>query len=210
MVGEKREISKQTFIKKRMKTLYATMKNRIEFAHSTQIVAIQKQNAQFRQFSISYNKARNEYQITNSFGNGCAFILGNTYISRYIDVKFYDIKYQFLLNDEKHLPYFLYDLLEQFENIERDYLNFIEELDRLEETADVIRNWVNENFQTTNYDFKLTESENKMLLSVSLRGRVLSIPIYYKRYKQILPHIMTSLNVYENSIATTKIKVLIT
>jgi len=204
---EKRETSKQTFVKKRMETLYATMKNRMEFSHSTQIVALKEQNAHFGQFFIFYKNS--EYQITNLLGNGCSFVLGNTYISRYIDVKIYDVKYRFLLNDERHLPFFLYDLLEQFENIERDYLNLIEEYRKLEETANIIRNWVNENFQTANYDFKLTDSENKMLLSVSFRGRVLSVPIYYKRHKQILPQIETTLNAYKKIIETTKIKVLI-
>jgi hypothetical protein len=207
LLKEKRETSKLTFVKKRMETLYTTMKNRMEFAHSTQIVALKKQNTNFGQFSISYNNS--EYQITNLRENGCSFVLGKTYISMYINVKIYDVKYQFLLNDERHLPYFLYDLLDKFENIEQDYLKLIEELDKLEETASIIRNWVNDNLQTTDYKFKLTESENKILLSISLRGRVLSVPIYYKRYKQILPQIKTTLNEYEKIIATTKIKVLI-
>jgi hypothetical protein len=209
LLTEKREANKRIFVKKRMETLYATMRNRMALTHSTQIVALKNQNAQFEQFRISYHKALNEYQITNSLGNGCSFVLGKTYISMYINVRFYDVKYQFLLNDERHLPYFLYDLLDQFENIERDYLKLMEEFNKLEEIANSIRNWVNEHFLNTNYNFRLTENENKILLSISLHGRVLSIPIYYRRYKQILPHIMTTLKLYENIIATTKIKVLI-
>jgi hypothetical protein len=111
---------------------------------------------------------------------------------------------------EKHLPYLLYHLLEQFENIEKDYLKLISEYDKLQETANIIRNWADKNLPNTDYNFKFTETENKLLLSVSLHGRVLSIPIYYKKYKQILPQIMETITAYENIIKTTKIKVLIT
>ena len=209
LLAEKREADKQTFIKERIGSLYATMINRMTFAHLSQIVTLKEQSAQFGQFSISYDEAHSEYQIANVSGNGCSFVLGNTYISMYIDVKLYDVEYRFLLKDERHLPYFLYDLLEHLENIERDYLKLIEEFNKLEEAASIIRSWINEHFLQTDYNFKLTENGNKMLLSISLRERVLSIPIYYKRYKQILPHIMTALKSYENIIATTKITVLV-
>ena len=209
LLSEKREKSKQNFLKKELEELYTIMKNRTMFDNSTEIIALNNINSHFRQFAIFYDKTKTEYCIENQCGNGCSFILGTTYMSRFIDVKLYDIKHQFLLKEDIDVPYFLYHLLVHFDSIEKDYLQLVEYFDKLEKTATIIRKWVSENFSNTNYNFKLLESENKMLLSISFRGSVLSIPIYYKRYKQILPYIFPTLKMYENIIVTTKIKVLI-
>jgi hypothetical protein len=112
LILERRERDKKAFVKKRMEPLYAILKNRMKDStiatHSTQIVSLQSKNAQFGQFYISYDEKLSEYRITNSFGNWCAFTLGKTYISKYIDIKLYDVAHQFLLDDERHLPFFVW------------------------------------------------------------------------------------------------------
>ena len=174
------------------------------------IFVLSHQNSQFKQFAISYDKAKIEYHITNPSGNGCSFVLGVTYMSMYIDVKLYDIKCQFLLKSDRDVPCFLYHLLIQFEDIEKDYLQLIERFVKLEESATIIRKWIEKHFRNSNYDYHLTEAENKILLSVPLRNKVqLSIPIYYKKYKQILPHVITTLKMYESVVTESKIKVFI-
>ncbi|MDR2584627.1 MAG: hypothetical protein LBC84_00145, partial [Prevotellaceae bacterium] len=106
------------------------------------MLALNFQNSKFKQFAISYDKARSEYHIANQSGNGCSFVLGITFISAYIDVKLYDAKDQFPLKTETDLPFFLYCFLEQLEDLERDYLQMVERFDKLEETAGIIRQWI--------------------------------------------------------------------
>jgi hypothetical protein len=179
-------------------------------AHSAEMVVLNHQNSQFKDFTIFYDKAKTEYHITNKFGNGCSFVLGTTFISMYMDVKLYDTKYRYLLKSETDMPLFLYCLLEQFENIERDYLQLMDSFDKLELSASIIREWIEEHFGNSNYDYSFTETENKIVLSIPLRNKVqLSIPIYYRQYKQILPHIIATLKAYENVVATSKIKVFV-
>ena len=209
-LNESREVTKRSFIKKKLDALYAMLDN----SHSANPVALNLQNPHFKQFTIFYDKEKSEYHITNPSGNGCSFTLGTTcmtIISMFIDIKLYDIKHQYLLKTETDMPLFLYCLLEQFENIEQDYLQLMEGFDKLEESANIIRKWIEAHFRDSNYDYHLTETENKILLSVPLRGSVqLSIPIYYKRYQQILPQIMATIKAYENVVVSSKIKVLIT
>jgi len=203
---EKREAEKRTFIKKRLQALYATMK----IGNSTEMLVLNFQNFHFKQFAISYDKARGEYQIANPSGNGCSFVLGTTYISSYINVSLYDVEDQFPVKTERDLPFFLYCLLEQFENIEKQYLQMLERYKKLEESANNIRNCIDERFLNSNYDYRLTETDTKIMLSIVFRNSVqLSIPVYYAKYKQILPHIMATVKAYEDLIASSKIKVFI-
>jgi hypothetical protein len=48
----------------------------------------------FSQFAVSYDKANSVYYISNHLGNGRQFILGNTYVSKFVDVIFGDSKIQ--------------------------------------------------------------------------------------------------------------------
>ena len=114
------------------------------------------------------------------------------------------------MKTERDLPLFLYCLLKQFENIEKDYLQMLELYDKLEESANIIRKWIDDRFLNSNYDYCLTETDTKIMLSIIFRNSVqLSIPINYAKYKQILPHIMVTVKAYEDLIASTKIKVFI-
>jgi len=203
---EAQEANKRTFIKKRLEALYEIMRT----DNSTELIVFHYQNSYFKQFSIFYDKAKTEYHITNLSGNGCSFVLGTTYMSMYIDVKLYDINYRYKLKSEAEVPFFLYRLLEEFGNIERDYLQLIERFNQLQEAVNIIRKRIAEYFLNSSYRYYLTETEDKILLTVPLRNSVqLSIPVYYSKYKQILPHIMTTLKAYEDVVAASKIKVFI-
>ena len=209
LLSEKKELSKRSFLKKRMEAIYMAVKSRLEADNPLKALTLKNQNTQFRQFTIHYNQRLSEYQIINHNGNGCLFFLGITYMSRYINVNLYDVKYHFLLPNEIYMPYFLYDLLEQFENIEKGFLQMIDIFDEMEKSANIIRQCVDEYFSGGTYDYYVTETENRIILSVVLHGRILSIPIYYSKYKKILPHISSAIKDYENLINSTKIKVLI-
>jgi len=203
---ERREAEKQTFIKKRLKTLYATIKS----GNPTEMFVLNFQNARFKQFAISYDKARSEYNIANQSGNGCSFVLGTTFISAYIDVKLYDVKEQFPIKSETDLPFFLYCFMDQFEDMERDYLQMNERFDKLEATANVIRQQIVEIFHSSAYEYHLEETDNKILLSVPLCNRVhLSIPVYYRQYRQILPHVIETVKAYEKVVTGSKIRVFV-
>lgn len=208
---EWREAQKSSFLKKRLEALFIRMKNRSTPGNSTNTVVLSGTGSKFGQFAITYDKARSEYHIANIHGNGCSFMLGKTYMSSYIDVKLYGNKCRYLLKNETDLPCFLYDLLEQFESLEDDYLKLIENIDMLEEAAGNIRKWIDGHFPNSGYGYHLLETENKILLSIPFRGRVqLSIPIYYRKYRKILPHVMDTVKAYEKIIKSSKIKVLIT
>ena len=205
-INEKREANKRTFIKKKLTSWYHMMKA----GNSSEIVVLNCQNSHFRQFTISYDKAGSEYRITNPSGNGCSFVLGTTYISSYVNVNLYDTQCQFLLKTEKDLPFFLYRLLEQFEHLESNYLQMMERFDKLEKSAGIIRQWIEQHFGNSIYDYHLTETDHQILLSIAVHNHVqLSVPVYYAKYKQILPHIMATVQAYEDIIASTKIKVFI-
>ena len=203
---EVQETTTRTFIKKRLEALYATMKT----GNSTELVLFHHQNFHFKQFSVFYDKAKTEYHITNPSGNGCSFVLGTTYMSIYIDVKLYELNYRYKLKSETEVPFFLYRLLEEFESIEKDYLQLNERFTQLKETANIIKKSIEELFLNSGYNYNLTETENKMLLVVPVRtGVQLSIPVYYSKYKQIVPHIMPTVKAYANVIMSSKIKVFI-
>ena len=203
---EAQKSNQRTFIKKRLEALHTIMKN----GNSTKIIALNYQNPHFKQFSIYYDKAKTEYHITNLLGNGCSFVLGTTYMSIYIDVKLYDLNYRYKLKSETEVPFFLYRLLEEFENIEREYLQLIERFNRLKETANIIRKRIEEHFLGSGYSYNLTETDNKILLVIPLRNGVqLSIPVYYSKYEQILPYIITTVKAYEDVVSSSKIKVFI-
>jgi len=209
LLKEKRELSKRSFIKRKLEAIYVAVRIRLSTNNPLKALALKNQNTQFGQFTINYDSKLGEYQITNNNGNGCLFFLGITYMSRFVDVKIFDVKYHFLLPNENCMPYFLYDLLEQFEDIEKGFLQLIDNFGEMEKSANIIRQCVDECFSSSTYDYYVTETENRIILSVVLRGRILSIPIYYSTYKKILPHISSAIKDYENLINSTKIKVLI-
>ena len=203
---EAQETHKRTFIKKRLDALYALMKT----GNSTEMVVFHHQQFRFKQFTVLYDEVKTEYHITNPMGNGCSFVLGTTYMSIYIDVKLYEINYRYKLKTETEVPFFLYNLLEQFEIIERDFLQLLEHFNQLREAANNIQKWIEKLFHNSGYGYSLTENENKILLYVPLHNRVqLTIPIYYSTYKQTVPHIMSSIKAFDDVVSSSKIKVFI-
>ena len=204
-----RETGKRHFVTEKLEAVYAAMQNSISKERSTTLTVFSNLNSHFKQFTVIYDKATAEYHIANSYGNGCSFVLATTYISQYIDVKLYDTQVRYLLKTETHLPYFVYELLEQFDNIEREYLQKTEQLDRLDAASRAIRQWIDDKFSVCGYRYTVTETENHILLSVKIRSVKLSIPVYYRKYEQILEQLIETVKAYENLIAATKIKVYI-
>jgi hypothetical protein len=86
----------------------------------------------------------------------------------------------------------------------------INQLEKLEYAAKEIRENIANLFENNKYNYRLTETENKMILSIPLPKKVqLDIPVYYNKYESIIPQIMPTIQLYENVVRTAKIKVLI-
>jgi hypothetical protein len=114
------------------------------------------------------------------------------------------------LEDEKYLPLFIYCLLEQFGAIEQEYLQLIKSFDRLEHAAKEIRKNIARLFENNKYNYQLTETENKIILSIPLPKRIqLDISVYYNKYESIIPQIIPTIQMYENVFCASKIKVLV-
>ena len=208
---EKREKQKRNFVKSKMDTLSVMAKYSNASDRSTKLTVFQNLNAHFRAFTVFYNKARSEYTITNPNGNGCSFMLGQTYMSKYVDIFLFDLKYRYLLGNENNMPFFVYRLLEKFTEVEREYLQLIERLNKLEENANKIRKDISDLFQNSNYTYSLTETENKYILSVPVsKGIQLDIPVYYSKYEKTIPQIMSAVQMFEKTIGEVKIRVLVT
>jgi hypothetical protein len=202
---EKKEKQKRIFLKTK---LDAIIKDHNLQDNSSEMV--KDLNTHFSQFTVFQNKQTSEITVANSHGNGCSFILGITYISKYIDIQIFDLKYRYQLENGSHLPFLVYHLLEQFTSIETEYLQLAEFYKELENRANKIRKRIVDLFQVGNYNFYLTETENKIMLSVPVcKGLQLDIPIYYSKYEQIIPQIMLTIQKYEKMIAETKIKMLV-
>jgi hypothetical protein len=76
---EKKERQIKSFIKARMDELYSTTKRQ----SIGKLPIFKYLNVHFSQFTASYDKESSEYCILNHLGNGCRFILGKTYVSKY-------------------------------------------------------------------------------------------------------------------------------
>jgi hypothetical protein len=79
----KKEKQIKAFFKTKMDKLYLMIKNQ----STSKPLLLEDLNTHFSQFVISYDKATSVYCLSNHLGNGCQFVLGTTYVSKYVDPK---------------------------------------------------------------------------------------------------------------------------
>jgi hypothetical protein len=60
------------------------------------------------------------------------------------------------------------------------------------------------------YAYYLTEEKNKTILSIQItKSFQLDIPLYHKRFQQMMPHLLETIQLYAETIKKQKMKVLI-
>jgi hypothetical protein len=215
-----KEQKQRNFLLKKIKELISTerKKNRTEQEQFTDLssfyLKLVNNNINNTEFTIKPLK-KDLFEIINKNDNG--FILV-TYFSNSCKRKSLRIRVngisvnEYLESDYDWL--IIEPFLEHFSEFEKEFTEFSAQLDKDDKITDIsqksIETWIKALFQESPYAYCLSSSENKMTLSVKMKsGMQLDIPIYYKKFQQIMQQIMPTIVEYENFIEKNNVKVLI-
>jgi hypothetical protein len=109
---------------------------------------------------------------------------------------------------------FLSNVMLQFENIKAEYLYFSENIEKLDKLAGLaqksVRVWSPKILENSGYFYYIDESDDKSTLHIKLKRKLqLDIPIYYEKFRTIIPDLLTTIQQYENVVNSNNVKVLI-
>jgi hypothetical protein len=163
------------------------------------------------------NTYEETYRITNASKNGCylCFLLDETKgakpkfmtFSTYIN----GISNEFAIRDGSAV----YNFLSCLEKIEKELLVFAAEVEKGEKirniAADSVQTWVETLLNGTAYSYYTEETnEHKTTLYIKLKNKMhLNIPIYYKSFQKTIPILLETIQLYEKTVQSGKLKVLI-
>ena len=117
-------------------------------------------------------------------------------------------------------PWFMYLMAYEVENIEKSFWEYkpkYEEEMKIKEKEEKIKEisknsietWLTATLKDKGYTYYISKGENKIILSVRMKnGTQLDIPVYYKRFRKIMPVIIETIEKYEQLIDNTSVKVL--
>ena len=117
-------------------------------------------------------------------------------------------------------PWFMYLIAYEVENIEKSFWEYkpkyeeeMKKKEKEEKIKEISKNsieiWLTAALKDKDYSYYISKGENKVMLSVRMKnGTQLDIPVYYKRFRKIMPDIIETIEKYEQLIDNTSIKVL--
>ena len=106
------------------------------------------------------------------------------------------------------------DLKKQKENLQKQAEDLSDEQIKHEKVIKISQNsintWIKMVMQNQQYSYYVSESENRITLSIKLKNNLqLDIPIYYSSFQKIIPVLLESIQQFENTANNSKIEVLI-
>ena len=114
---------------------------------------------------------------------------------------------------ENYYMCFLYILAYEAENIEKSFYEYKARFVKDEKIKEISKNSIEEWLKVIlkeKYSYSIFQEENKVMLSVRMKkGIQLDIPIYYKRFREIIPNLIETIEKYDQLIENTSVKVLI-
>ena len=110
--------------------------------------------------------------------------------------------------------YFLYILAYEIGNIEKSFYAYSANFEKEEKIKEISKNsievWLAATLKDRNYTYYISKEENKAMLSIRMKnGTQLDIPVYYKKFRKIMPNLIETIEKYEQMIDNTSVKVLI-
>jgi hypothetical protein len=168
---------------------------------------------------VGYN---NKYRITDTSGEYWIDIYfyhidsQNTDYSIMITfiVHIFDIIYPYCNSSNYDAYDFISRVMLQLEKIKTEYLLFSQNIDKLDKLNGLARKtmrvWLPKILENSGYFYYIDESDDKSTLHIKLRRKLqLDIPIYYEKFRTIIPDLLTIIRQYENVINSNNVKVLI-
>jgi hypothetical protein len=173
-------------------------------------------NIDNNEFTIT-SFTQDKFEVLNKNKNG--FIVetersyGSTWRRKSLSIRIQGISGSKSLDSEYDLL-IIEPFLEHFSEFEKEFSEFSAQLDKDDKITDIshksIETWIKALFQENPYPYYMKASENKITLSVKMKnGTQLDIPVYYKKFQQIMQQIMPTILEYENLIEKRNMKVLI-
>jgi hypothetical protein len=214
-----KESKKESFLRKRIEELAAVANtDKIAIPEKNKAMAtmlLQLAEGNFEGVPVEYRDK--EYTIKSVDGSICN--VPSTYFPDYYNRNFvlivmYKNKCKYAIKAYEDVPYVVSAIVKNFTLLEKEYLQFSDELDKSDKITDVsinsIKTWLKELLRDSGYTYYTEESDNKIILSVKMKnGTQLNVPIYNKRFQKIMPELMNVIKEYEKLIDEKGVKVLI-
>jgi hypothetical protein len=111
-------------------------------------------------------------------------------------------------------PQLVYLLFEKAVQIEVEFNKLKAEVEKQEKIVQLsrssVKTWLKTVMKDSGYQYYMTNDDNKITLSIRMKhGVQLDIPLYFRRFQKQMPDLLQTIKQYENMIANSKNKVLI-
>jgi hypothetical protein len=163
--------------------------------------------------TVSKEKSQQyQYKIVNAANNGCELIFeGGRHARLHIYFRIQDVSVTWRFIESSRCDFILY-FLEQLPSIEKEFIEFAQNVDKQVKIADISKNsiitWLKTLCKDIHQPYDSTVDEHKVTLSVKMKySTQLDIPIYYKNFQKIMPEILNTIQQYEEVLNKTKIKI---
>jgi hypothetical protein len=164
-------------------------------------------------FTTKKRPWRTGCQILNASSNGCGLYPASGRTKRvviYLSIDGYSSSSYYL--DRK--PDALYDVLKQLPDIEKEFFVLKAEWEKRDKIAELSKNsilaWLKTTMQGSGYAYAVKVFPHRVDLLVKMKNRSqLVIPIYYKSFQNVMPHLLDTIRQYEQLLNAAPVKVLI-
>ncbi|MDR3285824.1 MAG: hypothetical protein LBT27_00085 [Prevotellaceae bacterium] len=151
---------------------------------------LQLADGNFEGLPVEYRDT--EYAIKSVDGNICnvsSTYFPDHYNRNFVTILMYKNKCKYAIKAYEDVPYVVSAIVKNFALLEKEYLQFSDELDKLDKIMDVSTNsikiWLKELLKDSGYTYYTEESDNKIILSVKMKnGTQLNVPIYNNRFQK--------------------------
>jgi hypothetical protein len=111
-------------------------------------------------------------------------------------------------------PQLVYLLFEKAAQIETEFYKLKADVEKQEKIVQLsrssVKTWLKTVMKGSGYQYYMTNDDNKITLSIRMNhGVQLDIPLYFRRFQKQMPDLLQTIKQYENLIANSKNKVLI-
>ena len=108
----------------------------------------------------------------------------------------------------------LYRCIDEIDDIATEFRQLRSNLEKQEKIDNIAKNsiytWLKTIMHNQPYSYYTTEEKHKITLSIKIKNRMqLDVPIYFKKFQKIMPHLAEAIQQFENTVNQSKIKVLI-